>query len=446
MRHPFRFFHPLIFIAVAFCTAGCASVIPAVQSRVRRLAAEGDYSRALKLMNTEGVDYGPRNHLLYLLDLGVLSHYGGSYRRSIAVFEEAKRRYDELYTRSISRGVSTWLWNDYNEPYRPEDFERAWINIFQALNFTALGEFNEALVEARDVQDILNRINARYPADQQNHYRDDAFVRLLMGMLYEQTGSHWDRNDAYVSYRLAWNIYQDLFGPLYEVDAPDVVKENLLITVRRIDPAEYRRLRTLFVDTAQKIPAHPRQYARVYLIHMSGQLVNKVQGSLFLPGTDDYLVRIAFPKYRRSFRPDHEVTFRAVSQSGTTYENQSELAVDLDAIARQNLENRRLRIVSAAVARPLAKQLVFEAVGDRVNDSWGDGAGDAVRYAGSAYIAYSERADTRSWETLPARVSVARLWLPPGKYILKSGDDVLTTEPVVLNAGNIRIFWDWSAM
>ena len=81
------------------------------------------------------MSYGERNRLLYLLDYGLVLHISGKHQESIRVFEEAKKIYDQMYTISLSNEATTWLINDNTAPYRGEDFERAMINLFQAMNF-----------------------------------------------------------------------------------------------------------------------------------------------------------------------------------------------------------------------------------------------------------------------------------------------------------------------
>ena len=94
---------------------------------------------------------------------------------------------------------------------------------------------------------------------------------------------------------------------------------------------------------------------------------------------------------------------------------------DIDAIARASLNARMPAITARAVARAIAKGVIQESV-DKAGQK-GDDA--AVQLIGSLLVRVAsvatERADTRSWLTLPANVQLARLALPPGSYDCNGG-------------------------
>jgi len=439
-----RFFRTIV-ICIFLCAvcSSCASV-PAVQRRLRRLAAAGDFDRAVEVLARlpEG-SYGKNNQLLEALDRGMILHYAGWYRESIAAFETAKRVYDELYTRSLSKIAASWLWNDAALPYPGEDFERAMINAFQALNFAAIQDYNEALVEARNVQSVLQRINDRYQAGQKNVYQDDAFVRMLTGILYESTGQRLDLNDAFVSYKKAVAGYEGHFQDDYSLNAPDVLLENCLSLAGWMGRRDLDFYQRQFLDKTYVSLAERASRAEIYIIYYHGQIVNKVQGTIVLPGMDGLLTRISFPKYRKAFQPEREIHVRAVSPEGQEKEIILQKAQDLDAIARQNLENRRLRILAKAVARPLTKQILAGAAEDVVRDKKGQTVGDLTYYAANVYLLYSEEADLRAWETLPSVISIGRLILEPGAYDFFAGKEKIAS--LAVSEGDKKFIMHWAA-
>src|SRR3990167_11162667 len=102
------------------------------------------------------------------------------------------------------------------------------INIFQALNYCMVGDLDEALVEARQVDSKLSSINNRYKPGEKNAYKEDAFARLFMGIIYEASNTPEDMNNAFISYRKALEIYETDFQENYDVSTPSLLKENLL--------------------------------------------------------------------------------------------------------------------------------------------------------------------------------------------------------------------------
>jgi uncharacterized protein len=114
---------------------------------------------------------------------------------------------------------------------------------------------------------------------------------------------------------------------------------------------------------------------------------------------------------------------------------------DIDAIARASLKSRMPAITARAVARAIAKGAIQESV-DKAGQNRDDAAAQLIGslLVRAAAIA-TERADTRSWLTLPANVQLARLSLPPGSYdvtvdLLGKDGQVITTR--VFPQVNIR--------
>jgi hypothetical protein len=55
------------------------------------------------------------------------------------------------------------------------------------------------------------------------------------------------------------------------------------------------------------------------------------------------------------------------------------------------------------------------------------------RYLSNMYNVYSEQADLRSWQTLPAKIFIGRLLLPPGHYTFEINGEKL--ESLTIKAG-----------
>lgn len=384
LRNPFRI----------LCSAGCiflsaCALGPTVQPQINYMAVTGRYDRALSVLERHKKDYGERNHLLYLLDKGLVLHYAGEYRESIKAFEEAKKEYDKLLTASLSKEALSWAWNDYVLPYRGEDFERVLINIFQALNYAALKDWEEALVEARDVDSKLRAINLQYDPDQRNIYKEDAFARFLMGILYEASGGR-DLDDADISYRKALEIYETDYQEHFGVTTPELLKE--------------------------KLKDHGRGEAEIYLLAYQGFAPTKIDANFIVP-VEGQLYKFAFLRYKERYRPKAENVFTA-RREGATNTDTVEPVQNINALAKKTLENRRLRLTAKTLVRMAGKGLLVKEQTDRVGDSYGDTAGGVAKVAGNLIYLYSEQADLRSWQTLPAQIGMARVVVEPGAYEL----------------------------
>jgi len=98
---------------------------------------------------------------------------------------------------------------------------------------------------------------------------------------------------------------------------------------------------------------------------------------------------------------------------GAAARAEADLAGALAAEFRGGQVGRVARTLLRAVAKQAAADALAEGVGEE-----DEGVGEVLGTAASIFAAAVERADTRSWHLLPARISVLRLRLPPGEHRL----------------------------
>jgi hypothetical protein len=387
-----------------------------IQPQINSLVVAGQHKYALKLLNENPQSYGPQNELLYQMDLGMLLHLSGRYEESIIEFEKAKSIFDELYTKSISKGLSTWLMNDNSAPYRGEDFERVMINVFQAMNFAALGKYDEALVEARDVNNRLKVINDQYPDDQKNAYQDDVFARLLMGILYETAGTSTDINDAYISYAKAVEHYQGEYLKHFGATIPLLLKQNILAVAQEMGIEEYVTYQNKFPDVRFVSFKDKQKKAQVYLIVYNGFSPIKYQADAPIPLPGGFITKLSFPQFEERMYSREIHRFQAESKKGKYFfESDLDVGENLSMIAEQNLANRKARVIAKAAFRAAGKYIFEKEQESRIDNSSETGA-DWFRYISNLYNIVSEQADLRSWQTLPAEFQIGALILDPGEY------------------------------
>lgn len=373
------------------------------------------YDAALQLMEDSREGYQERNEALYHMEEGLLAHFAGHHRKSIESLLKAESILDELYTRSISKQAASFLFNDNTIPYRGEDFEDAMVNLYLALSYAALGATEDALVEARQVDNELNLINSRYDEDQKNVYREDAFIRFLMGVLYE---SAKEMNDAFISYRKSEEIYRNDYAAHYGVDPPRFLIENLLTSASAMGFAdELARIRERYPDVEFPQPGEKRNLAEIFVIHYNGIGPSKLERQWIVPMPDGYIANVAYPVYeKRPYRISVGIVRLNPVEGDRWMEGPTELMEDIGIIAIQNLENRMNRIKVKAIARATSKYMATKAASKAANDEAGNLAGLLVQVAGNIAAAVTERADVRHWRMLPDEIRVARMLAPPGLY------------------------------
>ena len=423
----------MIFLSFPSCASN-----PGIQPQINSLVVAEKFRSASKILEEQKKAYGKNNELLYLLDKGLVLHFAQRYEESIDVFDKAKLKFDELYTKSVTNFASTWFVNDYRAPFRGEDFERVMINIFQALNFATQGNIEEALVEARDVDSVLSAINQQYDPGQKNVYKEDAFVRLFMGLLYETNGTNQDLNDAYISYVKADQVYEDDYQRRYGFMMPQILKENLLAAAQWMGPDEFKTYRDKFAHIKFLSIEEKKRKAEIIFIHYQGLSPIKHQDSIFIALPGGYVAKIAFPRYDKRVYEDTTKNFTARNTKGQTFKEETQLGEDITAIAIKNLENHRARVIAKAVARPLGKYVVERKAEGDIQNKYGKTSSDWFRAMSSVYNVFSEQADLRSWQTLPGEIRIARLLLEPGDYELFLEQKYLGN--IRIKAGDKRFF------
>ena len=127
-------------------------------SKLETLMTKEKYSDAQSFVDNSKKAYGNKNQLLYYLDLGLTRHLSKNYAESNSAFEQAKQVYSQNYTESISAGVFSIFSNDTVIPYYGQPYEMAYASVFCALNYILQGYDNEAVVEARQIDNLFKKI------------------------------------------------------------------------------------------------------------------------------------------------------------------------------------------------------------------------------------------------------------------------------------------------
>lgn len=373
------------------------------------------YSEADQVVEKNQRGYGDRNILLYYLDRGMLLHLSGRYQESNAFFEKAKTTIDRLYTESLLSHTGALISNDNLLPYDGEDFEKVLVHLFSALNYAAMAKWDEALVEARQVDARLNQFNDRY--EKKSVYKKDAFARYLSGVLYETRD---EINDALISYRKSYEAFQD-----YQRDYRTPLPSRLGFDLLKMSDAlhfeeEFEAYKNSFPKAAARFPLQPKPVeGEVVVVAYAGR--SPVKADFFIntliPNGEggSFLLTVALPTFveRPSGVARAELVFL---KDGMRMEAPLDLQEDITAIAKKNLENRVGRITAKAIARATAKYVATREVRRKVARGKDDPVGHLIGILGNVYSVVSEQADTRSWLTLPGRIYLGRVSLPEGDW------------------------------
>jgi hypothetical protein len=309
---------------------------------------------------------------------------------------------DELYTTSVSKTAASFVYNDSATDYEGENYEKVAIHTILALSFLEDGSLDESRVEARKINSRLNQINEQL-GDQKDHYNQDAFARYLSAMIYEAKGEY---DSAIIDYTAAMKIYEDTYAKLFDTRVPDdLVRALYRLLVKRHRNDRLKQLEEKYPNAVaeEKNSLKEGEYGEVIAIHEVDTIAVKEKQEFVLP-ISGQVVRFSFPviRYKKSSFPR-----TGVDVDPGKY-HAADLVQNMDAIASNNLEDRRLRMIAKAGARLLLKGQITR----KAEENFG-----VVGWvAGNVYGAVTETADTRSWTLLPGGFMVTRIKVKPGPH------------------------------
>ncbi|MFL6647441.1 MAG: COG3014 family protein [Sulfurifustaceae bacterium] len=408
-RQPARFMRlarTAALLAGCLWAAGCATWSTSFDEIERRLVQE-QYTEALAALERQGD--GRREPLLYQLNKAMTLRMAGDYQASNAAFEAAKVLMDKYSAVSLREKTATFIINDAAEAYAGEEHEQVLLHLYEALNYIALGNLDDARVEALQV-DLKLREQAERAG---TSYVEDPFARYLTGMIYEDRGE-W--SDALIAYRKSYEAYSKR-REKYGVAVPQALKNDLLRLTQHLGLAdEMRRYQKEFGIARFTDQATWRtQGELVFLLHNGLAPIKREHATTVLDPASGHWIRIAVPYYEQRFpvvRAARVVAGPAVADT--------EVVADIQAQALNTLEAKMPAITARALARAVVKAELARAARAKGRGNRDDAMAAAIIGFGMEVASVlTERADTRSWATLPHDIQIARLALPPGSYKIR---------------------------
>jgi hypothetical protein len=429
---------------ILLAAAGCGISHPELMQPVRTSLYRNEPVSALADYSSAGPDSIGRDRLLYLMEMGNLLRLSGRFRSAIDLLLEADRLTDTMRGVDLGEQVEAMLTSDEALSYRGADYESVMINYCLAACYAATGDIEDALVECRRVNEKLREFNLEYGEGGSNRYSDDAFIRYMMGVLFESAG---ELDDALVAYRASLRVYSDDYAIHYGLPPSEQLKMDLLRLSHRVG---YSSLHDSFVE---QWPGLPWQESGADAGQGRGEIVVFIERGL-IPERVEVSVeawyegrvyRLAVPAIRASRR-----SYGSVRVSAGEWSSSAFLAEDLAAIAEKNLEDHAARDMARAIGRLASKVAIAEAgeeiveeIADEEDDGcWSEGTGFLLSLLGAA----TEKADLRSWLTLPSTVHIARLALPEGEYPLTivgsgSASPLFHTDSFQVRAGRMDLLF-----
>lgn len=424
------------------------------------MLGQADLEGASRLIEKKKFYKKDRNQVLYYLELGALARLQGDLQQSNEHLNQADLLIEDRRASVGAQGLAV-VSNPRVLPYQTEYFENVAVHYQKSLNYLQLNNLEAARVEARRMNIRLQALNDAVP-DKPLKYRDDVLGHLMMGLSYEMNGE-W--NNAFIAYRNAANLFlQDgKLGPYMGTPMPEQLKCDLIRMAEangfQGEAERYRKALkprcreqegeggslVLFWENGQG-PIKEEQIIGFNIFRQGNahqvRFVNQKSGLEYDYGQEVYdefngfaglsNISVALPYFQRRNTP---LQWAQVKYHGGL--SKMELVEDFNVIAEQSLRDRFVRELGSALLRLAAKKAVEaglrtiktkkqddeEADGkdgaekkksEEKEEEYDETLGIVLSGAMSIVNAATERADIRSWQSLPAQIHYQRIPLKKG--------------------------------
>ena len=399
------------------------------------LAARRDFAGAGQIIeDNRDVSYKQKDRVLYYLDRGMLYHYSGEYEKSNLALTEAERGIEELYTKSISKAITSGVLNDNALDYGGEDYEDIYLNIFKALNYIALGNNESAMVEIRRVHIKLNLLEDKYREliDEYNssgeaegqiqpretRFYNSALARYLGLLLYRADGASDDARIELEEIREAFKEQSQL----YDFPAPPLPEQSgragdAYLSVMAFTGISPRKMaETFYLDTVPNM-------VFITSVSQDKEYVNRVMGFNFLamPGiSGQHHFKFQYPRMELQ---GSQVDRVVLIVDGLSMKDMP-LFEDIQTIAQEIFLIKQPFVIGRTILRTVAKGVLKEAgkeaVKDRMDDSVGGLLmGALIGVAADVAVDATENADLRISHYFPAYARVLDLSLKQGNHTVQ---------------------------
>ncbi len=349
----------------------------------------GDPKASLAIAELKDED---QEEVIASLDKGMLRRITTDYNGSNQILEVAKQEIENLHGISITENLAAVTINETLRGYEGDPYEQLLLHAYMALNYIQMGQMDGARVE-------MLQANVKM-MEWGDEPEEDAFLRYLEGMIYENMG---ETDSALISYRKAYTVYKEKGGKQYPV-APEMIKKDLLRLLAWNGLwSEYKGYKKEFNMSAYKPAKASNKFGELVVLLNNGLAPIRSEKAIYIFSAEvESNLRVAFPAYDN---PKRSLYAARVSVNNKQYA--MEKVEDIDDLARYSLEQDMPGIMLRATARAVIKYNSQQSASDQ-----GALAGLLMTVANIV----TERADTRSWTTLPQEIRLQRVLLPVGEH------------------------------
>lgn len=444
---------PLFLVVVAivglFLLAGCqsytASFAHAYQAGQFEAASAQLHSEAGKALT----DPSNRDRLLYLLEEGAIQRTRGDLKSSNAALDAADeyvRKLDSKADIRIGRTATAAVTNLGELSYQGYGYDRIMMNTYKALNYMEQGDLQFARAELKRVQyaqaDLESRKAGRIEDLQKQNAENQRYSSQAASdpQLAAQTRSLYaDVPDASfkASYVNAFAEYLQGIFLMHAGDADD--REVARVALRNT----YGMIANDYVRQDLDYLEGGRHEPVTYIIHETGVAPARDETKIDVPiwlfniaahdtGMDYF--GVAFPRLVPQIGGIPAIEARTAAGVFRT-----STLVDMDGVIAREFKDEMPTIIARTLVAASAKAALAYAANRATRND--DVLNLLVRVATTAYQYNVNRADLRTWRTLPKWIAIARFPTPADGWVQLYSSSGAPIVNVKLQPDVVNVIW-----
>ncbi len=355
-------------------------------------------------------------HSLFVLDRGSIQQSIARFGDSKRDLEAADKAIDMLdLAHDAKDSIGTYIFSGSAGKYQAPPYEKLLINTLDMVNYLELQDLNGARIEARRLA-----VMQKYFSDDLKE--DDNPVLGLGGFLAGLTFEQSDQPDE----ALRWYDQTLQFAGFHSLRDP----VRLLLT-----KGQYRSPRLKDVESAGPPPPAPEDQGQGEIVFVVGygRVPHKIPHRI--------PIGLALTWFSGALAPnDVSAANKLAAQGLVTWVNyptlgpeqgtyavpaamidgkyvQLEEAVNVTEQVRGEWKKIEGKIIVSAITRMISRFAAGSIVG-AVAGQKNSIIGELLNLGTQATLTALDKPDTRSWETLPARVAIARVRVPAGSHTI----------------------------
>jgi len=351
-----------------------------------------------------------KNVGLIILERATVLQATGDHTLSSRDFEVADKELELLdLARDVGGQIGKYIYSDSVSKYKATPTEKLSINAMNMCNYLTRSALDGAMIEAKRFTVMRN-----YFRDYDPEHEHGAFGSYLAGFVYERSGQ---ADEALRYYEEA--LQERNFESLRPV-IPDLAQRGSYRGERLVPylggNAAIRTPGTgelLVIAKVGRVPYKvPQRIPIGAAIGLAGAFIT---GNTKVLEYGMFKV-VVYPEMVEAEQRYESATLRVDGRPVVM-----DLATDLATEVYEEYQDAKPKIIGAALSRMIVRAAAAE--GARAAGNQAKDAGQLIGFLAAALVEGTlvalDKPDTRSWTTLPARVFVGRLSLPPGPHAVE---------------------------